>query len=90
MIVAETVIPFLMVRVIYLVLVEFGPVKFSPLLGDWRYQAGMAFVMEVAIMVLLIVGRAIIQPLTAWKDGEAALPNRHEDVTVSADNEYQV
>jgi hypothetical protein len=68
--VAIAILPFLVVRITYLLLVEFGSVIFSPILGNWRFQAGMGFAMEVAIMILLIVGRTVMQPLVLGKTGE--------------------
>jgi len=56
-------LPLYLIRVIYLLLVEFGSIKFDPLIGDWQYLVGMGFAMEVGIVVLLVMARIAIEPL---------------------------
>jgi hypothetical protein len=56
-------LPLFLIRVIYLLLVEFGSVKFDPIIGDWQFLVGMGFAMEVGIAVLLIMARIATEPL---------------------------
>lgn len=56
-------LPLYAVRAIYLMLVEFGDVKFDPVVGDWRYIVGLGFAMEVGIVILLVVAGIAVEPL---------------------------
>lgn len=56
-------LPLYTVRVVYLMLVEFGNVNFDPVIGDWRYLAGLGFAMEVGIVILLILVGVVVEPL---------------------------
>jgi hypothetical protein len=55
-------LPLYTVRVIYLMLVEFGNVRFDPVIGDWRYLASLGFAMEVGIAVLLVMAGIAVEP----------------------------
>jgi hypothetical protein len=57
-------LPFYVIRVVYLLLIEFGSVRFSPIFGNWHILAGMGFSMEVVLIVLLITGGLFVEPLT--------------------------
>lgn len=56
-------LPFLLIRVIYFLLQEFGPSKFNPASGDVGILAGMGLVMEVIIVSLLLSARAVAEPI---------------------------
>ena len=56
-------LPFLLIRVIYFLLREFGPSKFNPASGDVGILAGMGLVMEVIIVSLLLSARAVVEPI---------------------------
>jgi len=45
------------------VLVEFGSIKFSTVLGDWRFLAGMGLAVEVLILLLLMAAGIVVEPL---------------------------
>jgi hypothetical protein len=62
--VAVATVPFFVIRQAYLLLVEFGSLKFNPVLGDWRYVAGMDLMPELSIMVILISAVCIVEPVT--------------------------
>lgn len=55
-------LPLYAVRVVYLLLIEFGDAKFDPIVGDLRFLIGMAFAMEVGIVVLLVAAGVIVEP----------------------------
>jgi hypothetical protein len=67
-------LPLYAVRVIYLMLVEFGNVKFDPVIGDWRYLAGLAFAMEVGIVIFLIVAGVTVEPLWVRSEFDGSVP----------------
>ncbi|KAJ5735371.1 uncharacterized protein N7483_000496 [Penicillium malachiteum] len=56
-------LPFLLIRVIYFILQEIGPAKFSLASGDVGILAGMGLVMEVIIVSLLVTARAVAEPI---------------------------
>ncbi|KAJ5888310.1 hypothetical protein N7495_008351 [Penicillium taxi] len=56
-------LPFLCVRIIYFLLLEYGPPRFNPASGDVGVLAGMGLLMEVIIVILLLATRAIIEPM---------------------------
>lgn len=57
------VLPFLWVRVIYFLLQEYGPAKFSLASGDVGVLVGMGLVMEIIIVSLLLTARAVVEPI---------------------------
>ncbi|KAJ5174991.1 uncharacterized protein N7482_000868 [Penicillium canariense] len=56
-------LPFLLVRVIYFLLLEYGPVKFNPGYGDVGILAGMGLLMEVFVVSLLVTARTVAEPI---------------------------
>ncbi|PYI14415.1 hypothetical protein BO86DRAFT_370777 [Aspergillus japonicus CBS 114.51] len=62
-------LPFLVVRVVYFLLAEFGPRKFSPIDGSEGVMVGMGLVMEVLIIIILLLARAVAEPLWPAKGG---------------------
>ncbi|OKP14770.1 hypothetical protein PENSUB_5834 [Penicillium subrubescens] len=57
-------LPFLLVRVIYFLLLEYGPSKFNPANGDIAILAGMGLVMEIFIVSLLMAARTVAEPIS--------------------------
>lgn len=57
-------LPFLLVRITYFLLLEYGPSKFSPANGDIGILAGMGLVMEIFIVSLLMAARAVAEPIS--------------------------
>lgn len=57
-------LPFLLVRVVYFVLLEYGPSKFNPAYGDVAILAGMGLLMEIFIVSLLITARTVAEPIS--------------------------
>jgi hypothetical protein len=66
-------LPFYGIRVVYLLLNGFGPVRFSAVFGSWHILAGMGFAMEVVVVVLLIAGGLVVEPLTRSGGRQSAL-----------------
>lgn len=62
------------VRAVYLMLVEFGDVKFDPVVGDWRFLASLGFAMEVVIVVLLVVAGVVVEPFWVGREFAGRLP----------------
>lgn len=56
-------LPFLLVRIIYFLLLEYGPPKFNPAIGDIGILVGMRLLMEIIIVVLLLAARAVAEPV---------------------------
>ena len=56
-------LPLFAIRSVYLLLVVFGPVKFDPVIGDWRFLVGMELAMELGIVILLMLAGVVAQPL---------------------------
>lgn len=56
-------LPFLLIRVIYFLLLEYGPSKFNPANGDVGIMVGMGLLMELLIVILLLVARAVTEPV---------------------------
>ena len=85
-------LPFYAVRVVYLVLVEFGSIKFSPVLGDWRFLAGMGLAMEVPILLLLMTAGIVVEPLEFGSRMFLRLPiaRRDESAEVRLDHSMSV
>jgi hypothetical protein len=67
-------LPLYAVRVIYLMLVEFGDAKFDPVVGDPRYFIGLGFAMEVGIVVLLVIAGIAVAPLRSGTEPDSILP----------------
>ena len=85
-------LPFYTVRVVYLVLVEFGSIKFSPVLGDWRFLAGMGLAMEVPILLLLMTAGIVVEPLEFGSRRFLRLPiaRRDDSAEVRLDHSMSV
>lgn len=56
-------LPFLLVRIIYFLLLEYGPPKFNPATRDIGILVGMGILMEIIIVVLLFVARSVAEPV---------------------------
>lgn len=56
-------LPFLLVRTIYFLLLEYGPPKFNPATGDIGILVGMGLLMEIIIVILLLTARAVAEPV---------------------------
>lgn len=56
-------LPFLLVRVVYFMLLAYGPARFGPASGDIRILAGMGPAMEICIVVILLAARAVVEPI---------------------------
>lgn len=56
-------LPFLLVRIIYFLLLEYGPPKFNPATGYIGILVGMGLLMEIIIVVLLLTARAVAEPV---------------------------
>ncbi|OQE30349.1 hypothetical protein PENFLA_c003G03038 [Penicillium flavigenum] len=56
-------LPFLLVRIIYFLLLEYGPSKFNPTTGHVGISVGMGLLMEIIIVVLLFAARAVAEPV---------------------------
>jgi hypothetical protein len=67
-------LPLYTVRVVYLMLVEFGNVKFDPVIGDWRYFVVLGFAMEVGIVILLILAGVIVEPFWVRREFAESMP----------------
>lgn len=59
-------LPFLLIRVIYFLLLEYGPPKFNPANGDVGIMVGMGLLMEILIVILLLLARAVAEPIWPW------------------------
>ncbi|PYI01295.1 hypothetical protein BO78DRAFT_379289 [Aspergillus sclerotiicarbonarius CBS 121057] len=57
-----TALPFLAVRVAYFLLGEYGSQKFSPVTGSGGIMVGMSLVMEIFIVIILLLARAVAEP----------------------------
>jgi hypothetical protein len=70
-------LPFYVVRMVYMMLGDFGNVRYSPAIGDWKMAVGLEFVMEIVIVALLMGTTILVQPVFgkhnrgADDDGEA-------------------
>ncbi|KAJ5748625.1 uncharacterized protein N7511_010321 [Penicillium nucicola] len=56
-------LPFLLVRVIYFLLLEYGPPRFNPATGDIGILVGMGLLMEIIIVMILLVARGVAEPV---------------------------
>jgi predicted neutral ceramidase superfamily lipid hydrolase len=56
-------LPFLLIRVIYFLLLEYGPPKFNPATGEVGILIGMGLLMEIIVVVFLSVARAVAEPV---------------------------
>ncbi|KAJ5615694.1 hypothetical protein N7537_000808 [Penicillium hordei] len=56
-------LPFLLVRIIYFLLLEYGPPKFNPATGGIGILIGMGLLMEIIIVILLLAARAVAEPV---------------------------
>ncbi|OOQ86686.1 hypothetical protein PEBR_21954 [Penicillium brasilianum] len=57
-------LPFLLVRIIYFLLLEFGPPKFNPAYGNVAILAGMGLLMEIIVVAWLMVARTVAEPIS--------------------------
>ncbi|RAK94934.1 uncharacterized protein BO80DRAFT_315529, partial [Aspergillus ibericus CBS 121593] len=57
-----TALPFLAVRVAYFLLGEYGSQKFSPVMGSGGIMVGMSLAMEIFIVIILLLARAVTEP----------------------------
>ncbi|KAF1988997.1 hypothetical protein K402DRAFT_418832 [Aulographum hederae CBS 113979] len=56
-------LPFFVIRIFYLLLVQFGPQQFNPLIGDWRVMVGMGFFSELCIVAGLMGAGIMVEPI---------------------------
>jgi hypothetical protein len=56
-------LPFLLVRIIYFLLLEYGPPRFNTATGEVGILIGMGLLMEIIIVVLLFIARAVAEPV---------------------------
>jgi hypothetical protein len=56
--------PFFVIRLVYLMLVEFGDFSYNPVFGGWGYLVGLDLFPELCVMILLIVATWVVEPLT--------------------------
>ncbi|KAJ5389836.1 uncharacterized protein N7496_000904 [Penicillium cataractarum] len=59
-------LPFLLVRVMYFVLLEFGPPKFNPVYGNVAILASMGLLMEIIVVSWLMAARAVAEPISGF------------------------
>lgn len=71
-------LPFLLVRVVYFVLLEYGPSKFNPAYGDVAILAVMGLLMEIFIVSLLITARTVAEPISG-SSGMKHIASVHEE-----------
>ncbi|PYH88693.1 hypothetical protein BO71DRAFT_488560 [Aspergillus ellipticus CBS 707.79] len=64
-------LPFLAVRVAYFLLGQYGSEKFSPVTGSGGVMVGMSLVMEIFIVILLLLARAVAEPFLPMREVEA-------------------
>lgn len=63
-------LPFLVARVVYLVLAVFAWPRFNPLFRGWRIFVSMGSLMEVLVVSLLLVARNVAEPIWQKKDAQ--------------------
>jgi hypothetical protein len=56
-------LPFLLIRIVYFLLLEYGPPKFNPASGGVGALAGMGLLMEIVVVTLLLAARAMAMPI---------------------------
>ncbi|CAG8012098.1 unnamed protein product [Penicillium olsonii] len=56
-------LPFLLVRIVYFLLQEYGPPRFNPASGDVGIIVGMGLLMEILVVILLVLARAVAEPI---------------------------
>lgn len=56
-------LPFLLVRIVYFLLLEYGPSKFSPTSGNVGILVGMSLTMEILAVIVLLAARSVIEPI---------------------------
>ena len=56
-------LPFLLIRIIYFLLLEYGPPRFNPATGEVGILIGMGLLMEIIVVVLLFMARAVAEPV---------------------------
>jgi hypothetical protein len=72
-------LPFYVIRMVYMMLGDFGNVKYSPAIGDWKMAVGLEFVMEIVIVILLISAMVVVQPVLGKRLRQS---DSHMDVEV--------
>lgn len=60
-------LPFLLVRVVYFMLLVYGPSKFNPSYGSVAIFATMSLLMEILVVSSLIAARAVAEPIYVSK-----------------------
>ena len=56
-------LPFLLIRIVYFLLLEYGSPKFNPASGGVGTLAGMGLLMEIFVVTLLLTARAVAMPI---------------------------
>ncbi|KAJ5132114.1 hypothetical protein N7448_006272, partial [Penicillium atrosanguineum] len=56
-------LPFLLIRIVYFLLLEYGPPKFNPVTGGVGTLAAMGLLMEIFVVILLLTARAVAMPI---------------------------
>ncbi|KAJ6131382.1 hypothetical protein N7523_001842 [Penicillium sp. IBT 18751x] len=56
-------LPFLLIRIIYFLLLEYGPSQFNPSTGGLGALAGMGLLMEIFVVIFLLTARAVAMPV---------------------------
>jgi len=57
-------LPFLLIRVAYFLLQEYGPSKFNMASGHVGALVGMGLLMEIISVAIFLTARAIIEPIS--------------------------
>jgi hypothetical protein len=56
-------LPFLFIRVVYFILQAYGGPKYEPATGETGIFVGMGILMEIIALAVLLVARAVIEPI---------------------------
>ena len=68
-------LPFLAVRIIYLLLGDYGPPGFKQVIGNNRIAVGMRLLIEIIVVMVLFTARMVIEPIWSVGAGYERVPS---------------
>ncbi|KAJ5212353.1 uncharacterized protein N7498_003999 [Penicillium cinerascens] len=80
-------LPFLLIRIVYFLLLEYGSPKFNPATGSVSALAGMGLLMEIFVVTLLLTARAVAMPICLGHTKQH-MESDDEDQAVNTETPY--
>lgn len=74
-------LPFLLIRVIYFLLQEYGPSEFNPASGSIGILVGMGLLMELIAIGIFLVARTVVEPISGARENKRHITSNDSEWT---------